>query len=138
MSRSASSGLAASYPCERNVRDVWTVTEYEWLNEVAIKTFNEKTLAGLALAIVRDGRLERFIGLGLADMDMDRPVEPETVFRIGSISKTMTAIGVLQLVEEGRLRLDDPVNNHLRKLRVEPPRLDAPPVTARHLLSHTA
>ena len=114
------------------------MTDYEWLNEAAIETFNEKTLAGLALAIVRDGRLERFIGLGLADVDTDRPVELETVFRIGSISKTMTAIGVLQLVEEGRLGLDDPVNNHLRKLRVEPPRLDAPPVTVRHLLSHTA
>jgi CubicO group peptidase (beta-lactamase class C family) len=114
------------------------VTDYEWLNKAAIETFNEKTLAGLALAIVRDGRLERFIGLGLADIDTDRPVEPETVFRIGSISKTMTAIGVLQLVEEGKLGLDDPVNNHLRKLRVEPPRLDAPPVTVRHLLSHSA
>jgi CubicO group peptidase (beta-lactamase class C family) len=100
----------------------------------AVETFNEQSLAGLAVGIVRGGELARFEGVGLADFRSGRPVEPGTVFRIGSISKTMTGIGVMQLVEEGRVGLDDPVNEHLRGFRVEGP---GAPVTIRHLLTHT-
>jgi CubicO group peptidase (beta-lactamase class C family) len=109
----------------------------DWLETLAIEAFNEDTLAGLAVGVVRDGALERFVGLGLADADHRRPVDAGTVFRIGSISKTMTAIGVMQLVEEGAFGLDDPVAEHLRSVRVESPR-GAPPVTVRHLLTHSA
>jgi CubicO group peptidase (beta-lactamase class C family) len=90
----------------------------EDLRELAIETFNEQTLAGLAVGVVRGGRLGSFVGLGLADAERRRPVDPDTVFRIGSISKTMTAVGVLQLVEEGRLGLGDPVAEHVRGIRV--------------------
>jgi CubicO group peptidase (beta-lactamase class C family) len=100
----------------------------------AVETFNEHTLAGLAVGVVRGGELVCFEGVGLADFAAGRPVEPDTVFRIGSISKTMTAIGVMQLIEEGRVGLDDPVNEHLRSFRVEGP---GAPVTIRHLLTHT-
>jgi len=79
----------------------------DWLETLAIETFNERTLTGLALGVVRGGALERFVGLGVADAGSERPVDGGTVFRIGSISKTMTAIAVLQLVEEGRLALDE-------------------------------
>jgi CubicO group peptidase (beta-lactamase class C family) len=107
------------------------------LARLAIESFNEHTLSGLALGIVRGGGLERFVGLGLADGDARRPVERDTVFRIGSISKTMTAIGVLQLVEEGSVGLDHPVAEHLRTIRLRPHDRAAPPVTVRHLLTHT-
>jgi CubicO group peptidase (beta-lactamase class C family) len=60
------------------------------------------------------------------------------VFRIGSISKTFTAIGLMQLWEEGRFGLDDPVNGYLRAFQVRHRDPDAPPVTFRHLLTHTA
>jgi CubicO group peptidase (beta-lactamase class C family) len=62
---------------------------------------------------------------------------PETVFRIASITKTMTAIGLMQLRDRGLFGLDDPVNDHLKGLRVETP-ANGPPVTFRHLLTHTA
>ena len=99
-----------------------------------VEAFNEHSLAGLAVGVVRGGELVRFEGVGLADAVSGRPVERDTVFRIGSISKTMTAIAVMQLVEEGRVSLDDPVNEHLRGFRVEGP---GAPVTVRHLLTHT-
>ncbi|HEX2105231.1 MAG TPA: serine hydrolase domain-containing protein [Solirubrobacteraceae bacterium] len=108
-----------------------------WLERLAIEAFNEHTLAGLAVGVVRDGRLERFVGLGRADAEARRPVDAGTVFRIGSISKTMTAIAVMQLVEEGRLALDDPAGEYLRSVRLDTPR-GAPPVTVRHLLTHTS
>jgi CubicO group peptidase (beta-lactamase class C family) len=104
------------------------------IDDLAIEIFNEHTLAGLAAGVVRDGRLEHFTGLGLADAEAGRPIERDTVFRIGSISKTMTAIAVMQLVEEGAFGLDDAVNDLGSRARVEAPA----PVTVRHLLTHTS
>jgi CubicO group peptidase (beta-lactamase class C family) len=112
----------------------------DWLETLAIEAFNEHTLAGLAVGVVSrngDAGSPRYVSLGRADASAGRPVDQRTVFRIGSISKTMTAIAVMQLVEEGRLALDDPVAEHLRSSRVESPR-GAPPVTVRHLLTHSA
>ena len=106
----------------------------EWVDELAIETFNEHALAGLAVGVVRDGELAHFKGLGLADAEQRRPVAPDTVFRVGSISKTMTAIAVLQLVEEGVLSLDDAVNDLGTRARIIAPE----PVTVRHLLTHTS
>jgi CubicO group peptidase (beta-lactamase class C family) len=109
----------------------------EQLDELAVAAFNRQPLAGLALGIVRDGELAYERGLGFADVGTKRPVTADTVFRIGSISKTFTAIAVMQLVERGRLDLDDPVNEHLRGFRVEHGP-GSPPITIRHLLTHTS
>lgn len=69
------------------------------LRRAAVETFNERTLAGLAAGLVADGELAWSAGLGLADASTGRAVDGATVFRIGSITKTMTALAVLQLVE---------------------------------------
>ena len=106
------------------------------LRRIAVEIFNQRPLAGLAVGIVRDGRFESFAGLGSADGAAGTPVTPETVFRIGSITKTMTALAVMQLVEEGGIALDDPVAEHLRAFRLVPP-AGAPQPTIRHLLTHT-
>jgi len=113
-------------------------SDLDWIDDLAVEIFNEHTLAGLAVGVVRDGELVHFTGIGLADGATARPVDENTVFRIGSISKTCTAIAVLQLVEEGLLGLDDPVNDHLRGFRIAHDDLGTPPVTIRHLLTHTA
>ncbi|HEY7732761.1 MAG TPA: serine hydrolase domain-containing protein [Gaiellaceae bacterium] len=107
------------------------------LRRLAVESFNEHTLAGLAVGLVRDGRLSWFAGLGVADAESGREVDEQTVFRIGSISKTMTALAVMQLVEEGSVGLDDPVNEHLRSFRVSHPDRSSEPVRIRHLLTHT-
>jgi CubicO group peptidase (beta-lactamase class C family) len=106
------------------------------LRAIAVDRFNETTMAGLAVGVVGSRGLEQFAGLGRADFATGRLVEPDTVFRVGSISKTMTALAVMQLVEQGRLGLDDPVGAQLRSLRLETP-AGAPTVTIRHLLTHT-
>jgi CubicO group peptidase (beta-lactamase class C family) len=108
-----------------------------WFDSLATEAFNEHTLAGLAVGVVRGGELERFVGLGRAYADKRRRVDAGTVFRVGSISKTMTAIAVMQLVEDGLVTLDDAVSEHLRSAGVESPH-GAPPVTVRHLLTHSA
>lgn len=105
---------------------------------LVIDAMNEHALPGLAVALVsRDGVLYSR-GFGLADAADGREVTPDTVFRIGSISKTFTAIGLMQLWEQGRFGLDEPVNRYLRAFQVRHRDPETPPVTFRHLLTHTA
>ncbi len=91
---------------------------------------------GLALGIVYAGELLWGKGYGLADLEAGTPVTLDTRFRIASITKTFTATGILQLRDAGKLGLDDPVSRHLDwfDLRYE----DAPEITIRNLLTHTA
>ncbi len=94
-------------------------------------------VAGLGVAVVRDGSLESFLGHGFADVRARVPVTEDTVFRIGSITKTFTAIAVMQLWERGVLDLDAPVDEYLRTFRLIPGEAGFRPVTSRHLLTHT-
>jgi CubicO group peptidase (beta-lactamase class C family) len=107
------------------------------LRRAAVEVFNEHPLAGLAAGLVTDGKLRWSVGLGVADAAAGRPVDTSTVFRIGSISKTMTALAVMQLVEEGQVGLDDPVRARLRSVRLEQRDASGGPVTIRQLLTHT-
>lgn len=93
---------------------------------------------GLAAGVVREGHLESFHGHGLADIASNTPVTVDTVFRIGSITKTFTAIAVLQLWERGLLDLDAPANDYLRTYSLIPAEAGFRPPTIRHLLTHTA
>jgi len=97
-------------------------------------------IAGAAMAVARDGKLVIARAYGLADRERQEPVRPDSLFRIGSISKTFTAAGVLKLVEEGRLDLDAKAFSILD--RMQPPsgktadsRLRD--ITIRQLLQHT-
>jgi CubicO group peptidase (beta-lactamase class C family) len=102
------------------------------------EVYGKSALAGLAVGIVRDGELVYSRGLGEANIARHIPVTADTTFRIGSISKTMTAIGIMQLWEQGKFDLDEPVNRYLRTYKVLHMDPNAPPVTFRHLLTHTA
>jgi CubicO group peptidase (beta-lactamase class C family) len=99
---------------------------------------NRHPAVGLAVGVVRDGRLVFFHGHGLADIAARTPITEDTVFRIGSITKTVTAIAVMQLWEQGRIDLDAPANNYLRAYQLVPARASFRPATVRHLLTHTA
>ena len=92
----------------------------------------------LAVGVVRNGRLEFFHGHGFADIASNTPVTEDTVFRIGSITKTFTAIAVMQLFEQGLVDLDAPANDYLRGYRLIPAKTTHRPATLRHLLTHTA
>jgi CubicO group peptidase (beta-lactamase class C family) len=93
---------------------------------------------GLAVGVVRDGRLEFFGGHGVADIASSTPIGPDTVFRIASVTKTFTAIAVMQLYERGVVDLDAPVNDYLRSYRLVPTNTRWRPATVRHLMTHTA
>jgi len=93
---------------------------------------------GLAVGIVRGDSLAWFRGCGLADTAARTPITEDTVFRIGSITKTFTAIAVMQLWEQGLVDLDAPANDFLRAFRLVPVKAGLRPPTVRHLLTHTA
>jgi CubicO group peptidase (beta-lactamase class C family) len=93
--------------------------------------------AGLAAGVIGGGSLEWFYGHGVADTGSNDPVTEGTVFRIGSITKTFTAIAVMQLWEHGLVALDAPANDYLRSIRLIPAEASFRPATVRHLLTHT-
>ncbi len=72
-------------------------------------------------------------GYGMANMEWDVPHTPDTKFRLGSITKQFTAALILQLVQEGKLALDDPITKHLPDYPADP----GDRVTIHHLLTHT-
>ncbi len=90
-------------------------------------------IPGLSLLVSRDGKPIRAQGYGLANVELQVPVKPETVFQSGSVGKQFTATVVMMLVEEGKINLEDPLTKFFP---------DAPAawkqVTVRELLSHTA
>jgi CubicO group peptidase (beta-lactamase class C family) len=94
-------------------------------------------LGGLAIAVVGASERPAFYCSGVSDIETRRLIDETTGFRIASISKTMTALAVMQLRDSGCLDLDDPVNDYLKALRVRPP-AGGPEVTVRHLLTHTS
>jgi CubicO group peptidase (beta-lactamase class C family) len=94
-------------------------------------------IPGAVFVLVKDGQIRFSKGYGLADVEKGMTVDPgETLFGIGSVSKAVTASAVLQLVERGQLRLDEPVNHYLKSFQIE--KTCEAPVTTAHLLTHTA
>jgi CubicO group peptidase (beta-lactamase class C family) len=94
--------------------------------------FTDQT-PGCAASIVRDGRTIYARGFGLADLSHRAPIRPDTVFEIASVTKQFTALAVLLLEADGKLRLDDSVQQHLPEVA----RLITQPVSLRQLLHHT-
>ena len=93
-------------------------------------------IPGLALGIVRDGRVVHLRGFGRADPS-GQAVAPETPFIIGSLSKSFTALAVMQLAEAGRLELDAPAQRYIPWFRVADEAASAR-ITVRHLLNQTS
>ena len=104
----------------------------------AARVLNSQPAAGLAVGVVRGGTPGWFHGHGVADIAAGTPVDEDTVFRIDSVTKTMTAIAVMQLCEQGLVDLDAPASDYLRAYRLVPARAGFRPATLRHLLTHTA
>ncbi|GAA2216196.1 hypothetical protein GCM10009850_116650 [Nonomuraea monospora] len=102
------------------------------------RMLNRRPAVGLAVGVVRDGALEFFHGHGVADIASKTPITEDTVFRIASITKTFTAIAVMQLWEQGQVDLDAPAGQYLRAYRLIPAKPGHRPATVRQLLTHTA
>ncbi len=95
-------------------------------------------LPGIVVGVVAGDRLVWAKGFGYADVQAKRPMTPDTRFRMASHSKLFTATAIMQLREQGKLRLDDPVQQHLPWFRVRPAGDDDGTITIETLLSHSS
>src|SRR5208283_3480083 len=109
----------------------------------------DKTVAGTVTLVARGGKVIEFDALGMADIEASRPMQKDTIFQIMSMTKPITAIGIMMLAEQGKLALRNPVEQYLPEFRgqqvvsnvgPDAARLHTPdhPVTIRDLLTHTA
>ena len=92
---------------------------------------------GLSAAIIKDGRVACAAAAGMANIEARRPVTPETLFLVASVSKTITATALMQLHEQGKFRLDDDVGRYL-PFAVSIPAASKSAITFRQLLTHTS
>lgn len=107
------------------------------LADVVEEAMRRLRVPGVAIGILRSDGVEETACSGITSIDNPLPVDPDTLFQIGSITKTFNATAVMRLVEAGRLDLEAPVRRYLPELRLA----DASAterVTLRHLLTHTA
>lgn len=107
-----------------------------WLDGLMAYALPRGDIAGGVVVIVKNGEILLQKGYGYSDVAKHAPVDPErTLFRPGSVSKLFTWTAVMQLVEEGKLKLDADVNQYLD---FKIPERDGKPVTLRNILTHTA
>ena len=112
----------------------------EALDQLMQSFLHDNELPGAALAVARGGRLVYSRGFGYADVDRRIPVRPDSLFRIASVSKPITAVTTMRLVDEGKLSLEDRVFEILPHRQTQnrekwaDPRLGR--ITVRHLLQH--
>lgn len=104
----------------------------------ATTILDETGVPGAGIALVRADGIEWAGGLGWADRDARVPVDADTLFRAGSISKTFVAMALVQLYEDGRLDLDAPLSELVPNVAVDNPWAASAPVRLRHVLEHTA
>ncbi len=110
---------------------------------------DQQHLSGAVLLVARRGAVGCLEAVGFRDLEVKAPMRPDTIFRIASMTKPITAAGILALEDEGKLSVDDPVEKHLPEFRgqmmvqsktggavtlVKPPR----PITLKDLLTHTS
>jgi CubicO group peptidase (beta-lactamase class C family) len=113
---------------------------------------DHKQIAGAVALLAHDGKIGYLQAVGRRDAEADRPMTPDTLFRIASMTKPVTSVAVMMLVDDGKLRVDDPVAKYLPECRDPkvlvpgkpgdtPPYTLVPaerPITVHHLLTHTS
>ncbi len=106
-------------------------------NALMLSLMSTYNVPGAALVLIKDGRIVLERGYGLRDLATHAPVTTATLFNIGSISKSFTALGIAQLADQHQVDLDTPVIKYIPDLRLSDPRA-AQAVTLRELLSHSS
>ena len=92
-----------------------------------------QNIPGLSLVVIKDGKIIKSEGYGLANIALKTPATPETVYRIASVSKQFIATGIMLLAQDGQLSVDDPISRYLEGT---PEAWNA--IAIRHLLTHTS
>lgn len=132
-------GLAASLVMAAPLRAETIEQLMPKLDKIMADYAQTAPMPGLVYGIVKDGRLIHVQGYGVQDMEAKRPVTADSRFRIASMSKAFTALAILKLRDEGKIRLDDPAEQYVPEMKGwRYPTADSRKITVRDLLTHTA
>jgi len=111
--------------------------DFRTADGLMLRLMSTYSVPGAALALIKDGKVVLEKGYGFRDLETDAPVTTTTLFNIGSISKSFTALGIAQLADQHQVDLDTPVIRYVPDLRLSDPQATQA-VTLRQLLSHTS
>ncbi|MCZ8517431.1 serine hydrolase [Paenibacillus filicis] len=100
------------------------------------KLMKQESIAGAAVAVSQHGEIIYQKGFGVRDIETKDPVTPDTIFGTASVTKSFTALAIMQLADEGKLSLDDPVIRYIPEFKLHGLE-DTASVKIHHLLSHT-
>jgi CubicO group peptidase (beta-lactamase class C family) len=128
-------GALAAAPAHRLLAQTpsWNSDRQKAIEKLAADEMTKAGIPGLSISIIHGNRMVWSGGLGFADLENNVAAKPETVYRIASISKPITATAAMQLYERGKLDLTAPVQRYVPAFPLKPW-----PITVRHLLEHTS
>lgn len=110
-----------------------TIAQHDSIDVFITNQMKQQGIIGLSLGIIKNGKVIKAKGYGQANIELDAPASEKTIYKIGSISKQFIAVGIMKLVQEGKLKVSDPITKFIK---------DAPAkwnsITIRHLLNHTS
>ena len=108
-------------------------THADEVDDLIKREMQTQNIPSLVLAVVKDGKVIKAEGYGLANIKLKMPANADTIYKIASVSKQFIATGIMLLVQEGKIRVDDPVSRYLEGT---PDTWKG--ITIRHLLTHTS
>jgi CubicO group peptidase (beta-lactamase class C family) len=108
------------------------------IDGVLDRAIAQQRLVGVVVLVARDGKLVYHRAAGLADREANRPMTEDAVFRFSSVTKPFVSAALMRLVEQGKIRLDDPVTTYLPDFKPKLADGTTPVITIRQLLTHTA
>jgi len=106
------------------------------LTDLIQQALDERGVPSVSIALVKGDEIVWTAAFGSANVRTKTPATPDTIYCTGSTFKSVTATAIMQLVEQGKCRLTDPVNKHLGDIRVQDRLQSEQPVNIRHILSH--
>ncbi len=123
--------LFNSTPFAAQTKSTLPANKISKIEEAIQAEMSQSKIPGLSVAVVLDNQLRYAKGFGMADLEAQTQAKASTVYRLGSLSKTITAVAVMQLAEHGKLNLDEPIQKYCPAYPVK-----QWPLTARQLLAH--
>lgn len=134
----ALAGLAAFVGCPPTQEDTIYSSAIEQLEQFINEELERGLIPGLSIALVDDQEIVWAQGFGLADREDWVAADAQTIYRVGSISKLFTDMGVMQLVEAGSIDLDADITTYYPDFSIGRPFETETPTTLRQLMSHTS
>ena len=112
--------------------------EFKNLETEIQETVDKLNVVGLSISVIENNKISYSQGFGYADIDKSIKTDTNTIYRIASISKSITASAIMKLYEEGKFKLDDDINDYLNGFEVRNPNFPDKKITFRMLLTHTS